>query len=307
MKYVAGLDGGGTKTAVTIADEHGRKIHAFTSGAINYNGQDEASIRDSFRHMMAEIGRACGGLEHCAHIVIGAAGISNPAVRDRLTANVREHGFAGGLTITGDHVTALCGALESPYGIILIAGTGSICYGQAESGLSHRAGGCGHLIDDEGSGYSIGRSLLAAVAKANDGRISPTVITELVYKRLRMDSIRQIIEFVHDPSKNKKDIASLAPILTDACEAGDEAALAIARQSAASLLELVIPVAERLDMREGKLALAGSVLLKNAFVRGEFEERLGRAYPRMRCVQAPDDASGGAVLMALQEMAKAQA
>ncbi len=144
MKYVAGMDGGGTKTAVTVADENGRTIRAFTSGAINYNGQDEESIRNSFREIMAVIGESCGGLEHCASICIGAAGVSNPDMHDRIVANVRSSGYQGGLTVVGDHETALCGALESSFGMILIAGTGSICYGRNESGLIYRAGGCGH-------------------------------------------------------------------------------------------------------------------------------------------------------------------
>ncbi|NBD26627.1 N-acetylglucosamine kinase [Paenibacillus glycinis] len=304
MRYVAGLDGGGTKTAVTVADEFGRTVHAFASGAINYNGQDEASIALSFRAIMAEIERAAGGLSNVAQLCIGAAGVSNPVVRERLAANVRECGYAGGLLITGDHETALIGALDSPVGMILIAGTGSICYGANDAGLSHRAGGCGYLIDDEGSGYSIGRDLLTAVAKANDGRIPPTVITGLVYERLAMTTVRELIGFAHDKRTNKKDIAALAPLLTAACEAGDAVAMAIVKRSAASLLELVVPVAEKLALQDGRLVLAGSVLLKNAYVRGAFEALLKQAYPGMSCVDAPADASGGAVRMALSALAQ---
>ncbi|SFJ01373.1 BadF-type ATPase [Paenibacillus sp. UNC496MF] len=299
MRYVAGMDGGGTKTAVTVADEHGRAVHRFTSGAINYNGQDEASIRQSFRAIMAEIAQACGGLGHLAYVCVGAAGVSNPAVRQRLTADVRECGYAGGLLITGDHETALCGALDSPVGMILIAGTGSICFGRDAAGHTHRTGGCGYLIDDEGSGYSIGRELLTAAAKAGDGRIPPTVVTGLVYERLGVTSVRELVGFVHDKRTNKKDVAALATLLAPACDAGDAAALAIVKKSAAALLELVGPVAERLAMQGGRLVLAGSVLLKNAYVRDAFEALLGQAYPGMRCVAAPADASEGAVRMAL--------
>ncbi|MFC4812349.1 N-acetylglucosamine kinase [Paenibacillus sp. GCM10023250] len=299
MRYVAGLDGGGTKTAVTVADERGRAVHRFTAGAINYNGQDEASVRQSLHAIMAEIAKACGGLERLAYVCIGAAGVSNPAVQERLTADVREGGYAGGLLITGDHETALCGALDSPVGMILIAGTGSICFGRNEAGDTHRTGGCGYLIDDEGSGYSIGRELLTAAVKAADGRIPPTVVTGLVYERLGASSVRELVGFVHDPRTNKKDVAALATLLTPACDAGDAAALAIVNKSAAALLELVGPVAERLAMPDGRLVLAGSVLQKNAYVRGAFAALLEQAYPAMRCAAAPADASAGAVRMAL--------
>lgn len=201
-----------------------------------------------------------------------------------------------------DHETALRGALDSPYGIILIAGTGSICYGMNESGLTHRAGGCGYLIDDEGSGYSIGRELAAAVARANDGRIPPTAITGLVYGRLGIDTVRELVGFVHDKRTNKKDIAALAPLLSEACALGDEAALAIARRSAESLRELVRPVAERLGQRSGNLALAGSVLLHNRFVRTELIGLLKQDYPDLDVFPAKREAALGAVQIALERL-----
>lgn len=302
LRYVAGLDGGGTKTAVTVADEKGMIVHSFTSGAINYNGQDEASIRSSLQEIFETIATVCGGLDHCVQVCIGAAGVSNPTVITRLESNVRECGYQGELFITGDQETALCGAHDSEYGIILIAGTGSICYGKIESGLSHRTGGCGHLIDDEGSGYSIGRDLISALVRANDGRLPQTPITEMVYEQLQMGTVQQIIGFVYDKRTNKKEIAALAPILSKACAHGDKAALSIAEKSACALIELVVPVAKKLSLQNGTVAMAGSVLLKNTYVQTAFVEKLKQHYPNMQCITAKKDASHGAVLMALNRL-----
>ncbi|MFC4599474.1 BadF/BadG/BcrA/BcrD ATPase family protein [Cohnella hongkongensis] len=300
MRYVAGMDGGGTKTALAIASERGEAVHRFVSGPINYNGQDEESIRRSFREMFAEIERVCGGLANCARLCIGAAGVSHPTVVSRMTELVRSCGYEGGLIIAGDHETALRGAHESPHGIILIAGTGSICFGRNEAGAEHRTGGCGYLIDDEGSGYSIGRELLSAVVRAGDGRLPPTAITSLVFKRLGIDSVRQVIGFAHDKTTNKKDIAALASLLPEACALGDDAARAIVRKSADALLELVVPVAEKLELGGGRLALAGSVLLRNDDIREALLARLKREYPAMAAYPAKQEASWGAVLMALE-------
>ncbi|MDR6881032.1 BadF/BadG/BcrA/BcrD ATPase family protein [Bacillus sp. 3255] len=305
--YVAGLDGGGTKTAVRVADESGVEVHSFTSGAINYNGQDADSIRRSFLDIFAGIAGACGGLEHCAQIVIGAAGVSNPAVSARLEANCRESGYSGKLFITGDQETALCGAHDSEYGIIMIAGTGSICYGKGKDGRIHRSGGYGHLIDDEGSGYSIGRDLLASLVKAHDGRIPETVISGMVYEQLQLTTVQQIVGFVYSKETNKKDIAALAPILSQACALGDEAAFAIAEKQAASLVETAVPVVEKLSMQQGALAMAGSVLLNNDEIRRSFVEKLKERYPQLTCMKPIKDAASGAVLMALNRLKADQA
>ena len=300
MEYVVGLDGGGTKTAVAIADAAGRIVHEFVSGAINFNGHHEAEIEANVREMMRTIASHCsGGLDACEHICIGAAGISNPAVREKLEQLVRSCGYRGRTTILGDYETALYGAHGRPYGMILIAGTGSICFGVNEEGRTHRTGGFGHLFDDEGSGYSIGRALLAAVFKASDGRAPATVITELVYAQLGIRTVEQLVRYAYDPRRSKKDIAALAPLLIDACAQGDAAASAVAENAARSLVELVGPVAETLDMRDGDLALAGGVLLHNAFVRDAFKDALHRTHPNLRCVPAKHDAAYGAVLAAL--------
>ncbi|KRE86543.1 ATPase [Paenibacillus sp. Soil766] len=301
-RYAVGLDGGGTKTAVTIVDESGLEVHTFTSGAINYNGQDEASVQASLEEIFRTIASVCGGLHQCAQVCIGAAGVSNPTVTTRLESSVRACGYEGALFITGDQDTALCGAHNKELGIILIAGTGSICYGKNEAGDIHRAGGYGYLIDDEGSGYSIGRDLLSVVVRAHDGRMPETVITPMVFEQLGMTSIQQIIGFVYDKTTNKKDIAALAPILSRACELEDEAALAIVDKSARSLLELVVPVAEKLSMQEGVLATAGSALLKNSFIQTAFIEGLKERYPAMTCITPKRDAASGAALMALNRL-----
>lgn len=304
MKYAAGLDGGGTKTAVTVTDEQGNVVSSFTSGAINYNGQDEASVAAHLHEIVGKIGQACGGIEHCAQICVGAAGVSNPSVSSRLEAQIRGGGYEGGLHITGDHETALYGAHQRPDGMILIAGTGSIGLGKNKAGETRRAGGYGHLIDDEGSGYAIGRDLLSAVVQAQDGRIPATVITGLVYQQLQISSVQEIVGFVYDKRTHKKDIAAVAPILSVACTAGDQTALCIADKSASSLLQLVIPVAEALSLQKDSLAITGSVLLKNTFVQSKFRQKLHERYPEMECITPKSDAAMGAVLMALERMRK---
>lgn len=299
MRYVAGVDGGGTKTAVTVMDETGHTVTTFASGGINYNGRDEAEVRRHLTEIAAMLAETCGELASCAQLVVGAAGVSNPAVPGRLTAALRESGYGGGVHIVGDHETALFGALEREHGMILIAGTGSICFGRSASGDVHRTGGFGHLIDDEGSGYSIGRDVLSAVVRSHDGRAPATVLTQLTYAKLGIGSVGELVGFVYDRRTGKQDIAALAPLLSEACALRDEAALAIAARCGMSLAELVVPVAERLWPDGGELALAGSVLLRNAHVREALLARLRQVCPAVQAADARRDASAGAALMAL--------
>ena len=298
--YAVGMDGGGTKTTVTIMDAEGRVVREFTDDGINYNGRKEAEVEQALHSICAELSTVCGGLGHIRHMVIGAAGISNPAIPGRLTAAVRSHGYTGPLRIIGDHEAALHGAFSGGPGMLLIAGTGSVCFGRSAAGETGRAGGFGHLIDDEGSAYSIGRRLLSAAVRAWDGREPPTVISRLLQERHQLTGPGEIVGFTYGPATGKKEIAALAPILEEACSLGDAAALAIAEACAAALVELVAALAHRLELQAGPLTLSGSVLLRNAYMRSAFDRQLAAALPRLRLVPPRLPAAAGAAAMALE-------
>ncbi|MGI2293170.1 N-acetylglucosamine kinase [Paenibacillus sp. GXUN7292] len=306
MSYVIGIDGGGTKTEVVIADLELTELHRFSAGAINLNGKSEAGVQQSFQDIASQMISRNMDWADCKYAAIGAAGISNPLVKAQLEKFVREMGYTGPLTIVGDQVTALYGAHRAgkgSSGVILIAGTGSICFGKSKSGSMHRVGGFGYLLDDEGSGYSIGRDILSAVLQASDGRAEPTIFQQLVFEKLQLSTIQEIVGFVYAPSTSKGDIAAIAPLLSTALDAHDHAALKIADKSAASLVELVIPIMNQFGAEEGApIAFAGSVLLKNNRIQKAVVEQLRMHYPQILCYPAKQDAAFGAVLLAAEQL-----
>ena len=307
MGYVLGIDGGGTKTEVVIADLQQTELYRFTAGAINLNGKSVEAVQQSFEEIAAQIIERYKDWSQCRYIAIGAAGISNPSVHEQLEHCIRNIGYTGELTIVGDQETALYGAHEQgkgEAGIILIAGTGSICFGKDQSGSIYRTGGFGYLLDDEGSGYSIGRDILSAVLQASDGRAKPTVLQELVFEKMQVKSVQEIIGYVYSPARSKGDIAALASLLSIGLEARDGASLKIAASSAASLVELVIPIMEQFGVNESApVAMAGSVLLKNEIIQDEVVRQLKQRYPQITCYPAKKDAAFGAVLIALEQLA----
>ncbi|MEI3013924.1 MAG: hypothetical protein V8T36_03730 [Ruthenibacterium lactatiformans] len=84
-----------------------------------------------------------------------------------------------------------------------MAGTGSICFGRDAAGKTARSGGYGHKIDDEGSGYALGRDALAAVVRAQDGRGPRTLLTDLVFAQLKVVDVGGLVQFTYDPQTEK--------------------------------------------------------------------------------------------------------
>ena len=232
--FVVGIDGGGTKTRVAVCASDGTLLHRETLGAFNLSAIGE----DGFRRRVGEILTLCGDMRVCGALCVGGAGASGAAMGEMLRAELAAHGFAGKLLLCGDHEIALAGAMQTP-GCVLIAGTGSICYGKNAAGKHFRCGGGGHIIDDPGSGYALGRDALAAALQTEDGRLSENALHAAVMDTVGGSGIQGIFDFVYFSRRGKGDIAALAPLVLRCAAQGDAVSLDILRRGAAELARLV--------------------------------------------------------------------
>lgn len=302
MKYLLGMDGGGTATKISAADRDGHVIARHTAGPLNVNGQSPEQFQATLGEILRWLNASGFQAGNCGGIGIGAAGISNPRARQLLMEAFAARGYQAPVFTYSDGETALAAAFPECHGIILIAGTGSICLGRKENGEMVRAGGFGHLVDDGGSAYGIAIGILSAVVRAEDGRAKPTALRRLVFEKLDIGSVEDLIGYIYTPSRPKKEIASLAVLLEQAAAAGDDAAMEIERKSAEELGILVRTVMAHLP-EENNVALAGSVLLKNQAignrVRGYILEQRGDVHIAL-CSQ---DASEGAIRLLEREKA----
>lgn len=291
MKFAAGIDGGGTKTKVECRDGHGAVLCWKAFGPFNLNSIGEAA----FEALLNEITSFLSEIGECAALCAGAAGVSNPQVRT-LTARAMERAGIARWRLVGDHEIALHGALSGQPGCALIAGTGSICCGRNEKGEFVRTGGWGHLIDDGGSGYALGRDALAAVVRQWDGRGRKTLLAELVSAELGTKTPQELVAYIYGGDKSR--IAAAAPLVECAAEAGDETALEIYAQGGAELAALADATAKRLGFTACEVALLGGLLEHDAYLRTALLERLAGMSPGLRCVSPRQDAAAGAAMMA---------
>lgn len=296
MRFAAGVDGGGTRTTVECRTMEGAALCREVFGPFNLNSVGE----ERFTALLEEIAAFLGKTGECAALCIGAAGVSNPRVRE-LTARVMD-----GLCpwrLAGDHEIALHGAHSGGPGLALIAGTGSICCGKNERGEAVRAGGWGHLIDDGGSGYALGRDLLSAVVRQWDGRGEETVLTRLLLARLEIETPQELVAYVYGGDKSR--VASLAPLAGQAAAQGDRTALDIYARNGAELGELVLAAAKRLGMETGEVALLGGLLTGDGRLREALTAWLAERAPGLRCIEPRQDAAAGAAMLALELAAEA--
>lgn len=292
--FVAGIDGGGTSTKLELRTADNCVIRRKTFGPFNMNSIGEAG----FRALLQEVFSDCGGMEHCASLCVGAAGISNPSVRSVLEEELKKADFSGKLQLVGDQEIALRGAMDGP-GIALIAGTGSIAFGKNAAGTTARSGGYGHLIDDEGSGYALGRDALSAVVRALDGRGEKTMLTEVVFDALKIASLPELVAFTYGKDTDKSKIARISLLAVSCASAGDSAAGAILDKGAEELAVLVAAVQKKLELPGCRIALLGGLLQE----KNDYRSRVAQRLETLGTPVVPQhDALWGAAQMAIEQL-----
>ena len=139
--YVAGVDGGGTRTRAVIIDDTGAEIaRAEREGAVaNAAAPHEAAdaVTSAVRAAAVE-----GGVKLPVRALwAGLAGAGREAARDAVTDALSRVGLAEAIEVGTDVEAAFHDAFGKGTGVMLIAGTGSIAWARDERGVMHRVGG----------------------------------------------------------------------------------------------------------------------------------------------------------------------
>ena len=273
LPYAIGVDGGGTKTLAIIVDAQGNERGRGIAGSANH---ESVGIEKAVYHIRSAIEDAASHADYPLPLRsawIGLAGIDRPHDYDLLLPRLQP--LAQHIRLTNDADLVLS-ALPDAVGIALIAGTGSIALGRDARGSSVRAGGWGHLIGDEGSGYELGRRCLQVVARAADGRGQATILEKLLLKQWNLDNANDIIGKVYNEC-DKASIAALSALVCVAAREGDEVARGIVKDAAYELALALVAVKNRLNF-PGKLiplALGGGLVLHEANFREQVISAIG--------------------------------
>ena len=133
-----------------------------------------------------------------AAICLGIAGVDREDEARTVRAIMRRIGYKSRVLVVNDALIGLVAGARDEPGIAINAGTGSIVYGRNADFEAARAGGWGHMIGDEGSGYWIGRESLAAVMRAADGRGPETRLTAEILAHFNVDDESRLPRIVYD-------------------------------------------------------------------------------------------------------------
>ncbi len=295
-RFIVGVDAGGTKTVVIVAEADAVRARAIGGGAKMRSGKGIAcatTIGEVARRALADIGRLRADL-----IVAGVAGAGREEERNELREALRSEAIAERIIVTGDTDIALAAAFGDQPGIVVTAGTGSMGVARDPFGRTHRSGGFGWQMGDEGSGYAIGRAALGAVGRAADGRSPRTELTSLLLKLSRSESMDGLVRWA--AAAGVPEVAALAPAVFEAAHQGDTVAAGIMDYAARELAALVLRLLPHFGVDERApvgVATNGGLLFHDGPLHRMLRTKL-QEEPRLRLRDTPLDAATGAIHIA---------
>lgn len=274
-----GVDGGGTKTEFVLIDLAGR-VHARRTAGTAYYLQIGLEgllhvLRDGVHAVLAE---AQAGPEDILHAFFGLPSHGEdsavqPLLDDMPAAFLGHARYRCG----NDMLCGWAGSLAGEDGINIVAGTGSIAYGERQ-GRAARAGGWGEIFSDEGSAYWIAIQGLNAFTRMSDGRLPRAALYDLVRGRFDLAADLDLCSrLMGEAAPQRDELAALAGLVSEAAAAGDPAAREILDRAAAELAAIIEAVRVQLDYPAGepvKLSYSGGVFRNGEGILAPLRARL---------------------------------
>ena len=278
MRFL-GVDGGGTKTAFVLIDKDNNVLAEHETGTcyhleVGVEGA-RSILHDGILRLTAKaackpadityafFGLPAYGEDSELHSTL--ATLPSPILHPRQ------------FCCDNDMVNGWAAAFGGKDGINIVAGTGSIAYGQYQNNKS-RCGGWGELFSDEGSAHWIGQHALNAFTKMSDGRLAKTPLYMLIKQKLKIDFDLDVTRVVMTKwGADRSKIAALCTVVNEAAMLGDTFAVTLFQQAATELAEIVEGVRKKLHYPVDdviNVSFSGGVFKAGKFVLPAFKTAL---------------------------------
>lgn len=294
-RFVMGVDGGATKTLAAVLDLREQALHLGHGGSSNADAVGARAATDSLLKATDEaLVRAGIARDDADGAVLAIAGTDT----DAITAHVRER-CPRAWVVVNDVVGAWAAATGAQPGVGVISGTGSNVFGVGADGRAWRAGGWGHVLGDEGSGYWLAvQSIKAALADRE--RSGPeTALTEAAVHFFGVPSVEALAALVYSRPLAKGEIAAFAIETARVAHDGDAVARNLYKRAAAELGSQVAAVVEQTGLHDVfPVGLIGSAFKAGTLFVEPLASAIHGVAPRAQVAVVEMAPVGGCLLLA---------
>jgi N-acetylglucosamine kinase-like BadF-type ATPase len=203
------------------------------------------------------------------------------------------------IAVEDDARAALRAVIPEGPGVVLVAGTGSVAYGE-NGDIRVRTGGAGYVLGDEGSGFAIGLAALKLLARTFDGRAKPDETTALAARAFDAEDRDALFGAIYRERLDVARVAGLAPSIIAFAGKGNRASTKIVQSAALELGDLLRSAVQQCGLADASpvVGFSGGLLRENSLLSFLLETRVTNEIPGASVLRARDEPARAALRFA---------
>ncbi len=286
MTYLAGIDGGGSKTHCAIGDSEGNILAQGASSGSNYQTVGEEAARLAINSaLVSATDQLCISRDQLDYVVFGLAGADTE--RDFKVLNPMCESICGHnrFKVVNDTWIGLRAGTPEDWGIVTICGTGGACAGRNREGREVILRNLTYEAGNRGGGTEIVQKALHFAFRSEEGTGKKTRLEDEIPRLLERGSMEELVEMVYERIPHPKIIAELPALVGRLASGGDSVCQDILLETGHALGEIASGVIRRLGMEKEDfhVTLVGGVFkTENPLLVDEYTTTVHRAAPHAR-------------------------
>jgi len=301
--YIVGVDGGGSKTEAVLADLKGKILVRVKTGSAHPRN---IGVKKALENVALAIEKILPKEGKILSVFLGLPAMEEEfkfkenIIKKELLKHKRISSiFKGKVIIGSDQLAGFRSGTDEKDGLVLIAGFGSVCHGWKDK-KEAMTDSCGYL-SEAGSAFFVGQKVLQAVFKDLDGRGEKTLLTKLLFQKLKIKNKENLIDKIY----SKKPIEIIPPfsIFCDtAAKKEDKITKNILIEAGRELALSANTVIKRLNFKNKKfpLVLIGSIF-NSKIVLDTAIKGIKKFAPKVKVIRPKAEPVIGAVKLAVAE------
>jgi len=303
MGYYLGVDLGGSKTHIVIANEKGVAVGFGESGggnhqSVGYDGMYTAlqtALADALKSATLKAAqiRAAG---------FGIAGYDWPSEKGMMTGVIDRLGLGVPYELVNDTIPGLVAGAEEGWGVGVVSGTGCNCRGwDREHQREGRVTGYGIMMGEAAGGTELAYRAMQLVGFEWMQRGPKTALTQVFINATGAKDMEDLLEGYTEGRYQAK--AEVAPFIFEVARQGDMVAQDLIRWAGQELGEMAISVIHQLDFEqlEFDVVLSGSMFEGGPALVDPMRETIQKVAPGARMVRLDVPPVVGAVLIGMEK------
>ncbi len=302
MVYFLGVDVGGTKTHMALADAAGRVLGLVTLGpgnpdSVGYDGLTRTLVQ-GFGALLRQTRVVPGDIRGGG---FGIAGYDWPEDEIHLRAAIRKMGFDAPLTLVNDTVLGIPAGTEEGWGVAVVSGTGCNAWGwdRERRRIGHVTGGGTLMGEGAGASELLARSL-QVVAQSWTLRGPRTALADAFVAHV---GARDLEDFLAGIMRGRYHMErDMVLLVFQTAHAGDEVALGLVQWAGQELGELANAVIRQVGIRDEsfEVVLIGSMFNGSPILQQEMERTVKSFAPRAHFKRLTSPPVLGALLLGME-------